>query len=697
MQIHSWINSFHKPFVTGVALLVSFVLVPTLVAAVTSYTVNENLGSCPFVLSDYDAVIEFGGENLVANGTRDEAMSDTYATYVEPGSYEVYLASYDAFSGRENIVELQEQWKAIFLDEDGIAIATSISTQDLPDNVDEVQTVTLTDLSLNIPSEVVAARTLHAAYPTSDSQDVVPLCVGLKSVGSESNVVIEEEPDTEVTIVGENQSNTTDITNSESILIIGGDAEEDTPSGGATAGDPVPAVMENTATSEQVVAEVQPSDSAPALGDPVVHTTAGVADTVTKQGVTATPVVSGMSGVIVIRDMVVTSGSDSTVYVSLGTSEPARVRVAYSEDPIDPNLFMTQTGSVRYTYPQDAFETVHSIALGDLSLGERYYVVAEATTESGIRVTSHQYEIDVEPVTIGRCSYISDYVGPGRENDPYEVRKLQAYLTVYEGAALDINGSYDADTEAAVRNFQTRYAALILEPWGITRPTGHAYITTKRAINEIYCGSPVPLTTGELAILDQSLRLATVDDDVDIADVVFPELPPEDGGISTGGDESLSEVIVAIDEVVDEDPIEATTSASTTIAEATDELAEILKDIFIGSSDEATTTVPSDMSTASSSQVEEEPQVIVVTDIEIRDDGASLLSSDAGVQTVGISSGELTGRSALDLMKQMSAAGFAFVNQHALPILIVLVILLVVQLFVLWRMPTGAPKLRDEV
>lgn len=84
---------------------------------------------------------------------------------------------------------------------------------------------------------------------------------------------------------------------------------------------------------------------------------------------------------------------------------------------------------------------------------------------------------------------LHEYIKPGAVNNAWEVIKLQLFLKVYEGeSGLRITGVYDNDTIAAVRRFQLRQSAAILTPWGLTEPTGYVFITTKLAINNIFCG-----------------------------------------------------------------------------------------------------------------------------------------------------------------------------------------------------------------
>ncbi len=76
-------------------------------------------------------------------------------------------------------------------------------------------------------------------------------------------------------------------------------------------------------------------------------------------------------------------------------------------------------------------------------------------------------------------------------NDPANVARLQAFLNIYEGNNLSINGVFDQDTFNAVSAFQLKYKDEILTPWGISAPTGYVYIRTLGKINQMLCGTGI--------------------------------------------------------------------------------------------------------------------------------------------------------------------------------------------------------------
>ncbi len=81
------------------------------------------------------------------------------------------------------------------------------------------------------------------------------------------------------------------------------------------------------------------------------------------------------------------------------------------------------------------------------------------------------------------------------KNNPDQVKRLQAFLVKWGYGTLPQTGFFGPLTEAAVKAFQAKYNNEILKPWGISSPTGLAYLTTIRELNLIECPDlmiPVP-------------------------------------------------------------------------------------------------------------------------------------------------------------------------------------------------------------
>ena len=97
--------------------------------------------------------------------------------------------------------------------------------------------------------------------------------------------------------------------------------------------------------------------------------------------------------------------------------------------------------------------------------------------------------ISVTPLPYACTIFLKKFIKYGEANDRFEVIKLQVFLRVFEGFKnLKVTGVYDLPTYQAVEVFQKRYSRDVLGPWGISDSTGYVYITTRLAINNIFCG-----------------------------------------------------------------------------------------------------------------------------------------------------------------------------------------------------------------
>ncbi len=99
------------------------------------------------------------------------------------------------------------------------------------------------------------------------------------------------------------------------------------------------------------------------------------------------------------------------------------------------------------------------------------------------------------------CSpYLNSYLGLGRDNDTYEVERLQTFLNTTISQSLIVNGVFDSQTKLAVELLQQNYKDDILTPWGLSTPTGIVYYTTLKKINELHCNNSLsfPLTEDQI-------------------------------------------------------------------------------------------------------------------------------------------------------------------------------------------------------
>jgi hypothetical protein len=94
----------------------------------------------------------------------------------------------------------------------------------------------------------------------------------------------------------------------------------------------------------------------------------------------------------------------------------------------------------------------------------------------------------IEEKTAAFCpDYITVYIQVYADNDTAEVAKLERFLKEYEGYDIVVDGFYSLEDNDMVKQFQSRYAEDVLEPLGLTEPTGNVYAKTMQKINSIYC------------------------------------------------------------------------------------------------------------------------------------------------------------------------------------------------------------------
>lgn len=182
----------------------------------------------------------------------------------------------------------------------------------------------------------------------------------------------------------------------------------------------------------------------------------------------------------------------SVQYWDLGTIHPNEtISVTYTMEFADDTTFGTYTNSA---------DVVGLIGHGSPRTGKSYdspdavdtiYIGTIVPKVLGISTTS--------------CvPYLTTYLQYGDDNDPEEVRRLQTFLNSHMDYSLEVSGFFDMTTEIAVREFQSRYADEILNPWGLSQDSGHVYYTTQKKINEIQCNNETlfPLSERQFQEID---------------------------------------------------------------------------------------------------------------------------------------------------------------------------------------------------
>ncbi len=99
------------------------------------------------------------------------------------------------------------------------------------------------------------------------------------------------------------------------------------------------------------------------------------------------------------------------------------------------------------------------------------------------------------------CSpLLTQYLKKGSpKNDPAQVTQLQQFLIDNGFASFAApTGFFGSQTQAAVNSFQSAHARDVLNPWNINAPTGLVYLTTRRAINLLFCSQLATVPMPEL-------------------------------------------------------------------------------------------------------------------------------------------------------------------------------------------------------
>ncbi len=92
-----------------------------------------------------------------------------------------------------------------------------------------------------------------------------------------------------------------------------------------------------------------------------------------------------------------------------------------------------------------------------------------------------------EEIVISCDSYLDSYIRLGYNNNQADVTRLQEFLNTYEDESLDVDGQYSSEDVQAVNRFQEKYRAQVLDPYGISAPTGYVFRSTRDQINTLQC------------------------------------------------------------------------------------------------------------------------------------------------------------------------------------------------------------------
>lgn len=139
------------------------------------------------------------------------------------------------------------------------------------------------------------------------------------------------------------------------------------------------------------------------------------------------------------------------------------------------------------------------------NINESYFTEGQDATNETMhsqllaQAEDRSIDIGTQQSSSNQCNYLTDNLRIDFNNDTEQVLRLQAFLKVYAYDSVELTGQFGETTLRAVENFQRQHADDVLEPWGYEsdEPTGYVYITTRKKINEIYCGQNLSLSQSD--------------------------------------------------------------------------------------------------------------------------------------------------------------------------------------------------------
>ncbi|MCG2689909.1 DUF5011 domain-containing protein [Candidatus Parcubacteria bacterium] len=213
-------------------------------------------------------------------------------------------------------------------------------------------------------------------------------------------------------------------------------------------------------------------------------------------------VIVSVPSLIISNEQLQEQGQGQVVF-TWETNDPADSKVVYGTS----SIIDLKSWSLDYGYPvvtavQSALTKTHSVVIFGLDKTLKYYFRPVSDNPQSNPAVGKQLIWPQEgpvippvvPPAVGECYYLLEYLKIGQANNPVEVRKLQTFLNLFDGANLPVDGFFDQATFNAVEKFQAEHQSDVLLPWGGIDPTGYVYITTKKKVNEMYCQRPFPLT-----------------------------------------------------------------------------------------------------------------------------------------------------------------------------------------------------------
>ncbi len=188
----------------GVALLLASIVGIAAVSAQSGPT-QDCAGDSVVGFGDQFFGLDDFGNRLLS--TEPSSRQFALPTALPAGDYAISAVSYDGYPERQSIApQQQEQWFAEFLAADGSVLATSGTTADIEDSIEEA--LWTGDIgSVSLSAEATQVRIVHAAPGSVSVNSVRPVCLGISGDAiapvdtgpAESSVTVDYDSDSSAT------------------------------------------------------------------------------------------------------------------------------------------------------------------------------------------------------------------------------------------------------------------------------------------------------------------------------------------------------------------------------------------------------------------------------------------------------------------------------------------------------------------
>ncbi|MCA9365711.1 DUF11 domain-containing protein [Candidatus Kaiserbacteria bacterium] len=120
------------------------------------YEEAPKVPSCPYPKKENRTIVKFN-DRIRSDKGYDRSVTDIESVNLEAGTYQVFLASWDGYIGRESVTQPLEQWTAV-LTGGGNNIAETSAVSDIPDKVREAL------VKEKVENEFVLTQSVNGVY-----------------------------------------------------------------------------------------------------------------------------------------------------------------------------------------------------------------------------------------------------------------------------------------------------------------------------------------------------------------------------------------------------------------------------------------------------------------------------------------------------------------------------------------------------